>query len=259
MGDVLAEAFRAELPCDGVAAASLASRAREYLSDPSGTPEDADEDLVLRLRDPRTFGSFAETMLNDRGLAAPLRRALLEHVFDLLPLPRTEGDVIEVESRAPPHLLALASTLAEEEGLTVLHVMHIVYAVFLNRSLVTAVPRRTRSAILHTILVQPESGENLRALYAGLHLAAVPEAEAAWELRRLLKTDAVARGLRTSVASLAGSDDGGRSGLTRMAQNEGLLPADLEDPQDPAILANIPRLPGRLSAASQRFLTRADP
>lgn len=254
MADALADAFRAELPCDATVAAALAARARERLPRMAGSPEDTDEDLVLRLRDPRVFGAFVEALLADRDLPGPVRRALVEHVFDLLPLPRTEGEVIEVESRAPPHLLTLATVLTEADGLTVLHVMHLVYAVFLDRSLVTGVPRRVRSALVHSILAGSEAEEGLRALYAALNLSAVQEPEAMSELRTLLADSAIPATLRHLVASLAAADDGGRSELTRLAQKQGLLSADLEDPQSPEVIANIPRLPARLARAGRRYL-----
>ncbi len=254
MADILADAFRAEIPCDGPVAASLAARVRRSLPAWGGDAEDTDEDLVLRLRDPRAFGAFVETLLPDPALDALVRRALVEHVFDLLPLPRTEGEVIQVESRAPPHLLALAAVLEEGEGLTILHVMHLVFAVFLDRSLVTAVPRRTRSAILGAILGRSEGEEDLRALYAALHLSAVTESEAVSELRRILDDSTVPMALRRSIASLAASNDGGRGELSRLARKQGLIPADLEDLQSPEILANIPRVPARLAPAAQRFL-----
>lgn len=257
MADLLADALRTELPCEAAVAAWLAARARERHPRWGAGPEDTDEDLVLRLRDPRVFGAFVEDLAADPTLDAAVHRVLVEHVFDLLPLPRTEGEVIEVESRAPPHLLALAAILVEGEGLTILHVMHLVYAVFLNRSLVTGVPRRTRSVVLGAILARSEGEENLRAVYAALHLSAVPETEAVTEFRRILNDPAVPASLRRSVASLAASEDGGRTELSRMARKEGLLPADLEDAQSPEILANIPRLPARLAVAGQRFLAGA--
>jgi len=171
-------------------------------------------------------------------------------------LPRSEGEVIEVETRAPPRLLDLANRLAESSGLSVLHVMHVVYAVFLDRSLFSSVPRSTRSALYRAVLRQADAGEDLRVLYAGLHLAAVPEPEASSEFRRTLKSQETPDTLRHSLAAVAASDDGGRSALTRMAQREGLLPADLSDAQAPAILASIPRLPERLAAPGRRYRER---
>jgi hypothetical protein len=255
----LAKAFRAELPCSDAMAAVLSSLAQERLSRLGGSPEDSEEDLVLRLRDPRIFGAFVESIAEDRRVPPPVQSVLIEHVFDLLPLPRTEGEVIAVESRAPRHLLALAASLAANEGLSVLHVMHLVYAIFLDRSLVADVPRKTRSFVLHAIVSEKGGEEELRLLYACLALAAVPETEAASELRRILKMAAVPVGTRRALATIAAATDGGQAALTRIAQRQGLLPADLGELESPMVLANIPRMPARLSAPGVRFLKRSAP
>ncbi len=256
MADPIADAFRTEIPCDERVAASLAARARERLPQIARSSEDSDEDLVLRLRDPRLFGAFVEGLLADPDVPEGVRWALVEHVFDLLPLPRTEGEVFEVESRAPPHLLALAAGLAGAEGLTVLHVMHLVYAVFLDRSLVRGVPRRVRSDVLRAILARTEAEEGLRLFYAALHLSAVSEREATSEVKHILDLAAIPPSLRRRIASLAVAEDGGRAELAHLAQKEGLVPSDLEDLQSPEILANVPRLPGGLAEPAQAYMAR---
>lgn len=257
MASTLVEMFRSELPCSEDVAVILADLARRKLPRLVGSAEDSDEDLVLRLRDPRVFGEFVESVEGEARVSAPARNALVEHVFDLLPLPRTEGEVIAVETRAPRRLLSFAAALAATGELTVLHIMHLVYAVFLDRFLVLEVPRTVRSSVLRAVVAEGGSGEPLRILYAGLHLSAVPEPEAAAELRRILTGTAVPDPVRRSLASLAAAEDGGQTQLTRWAQREGLIPEDLEEGQAPSILANIPRLPARLRSAGRRFLERA--
>lgn len=256
MGDGLADALRSELSCSTHVASALAPLVREHLGQLGGNSEDSDADIVVRLRDPRAFGALAEVVVGHTGAGAPLRLAVVEHVFDLLPLPRSEGDVIEVEARAPPRLLALAAFLVESDNLSVLHVMHLVYAVFLDRSLIGNVSRPTRSALYRSILRHADVNENLRILYAALHLAAVAESEATAEFRRTLGSAVLSATLRRSLASMAAANDGGRTMLTGLAQREGLLPGDLPDVQAPAILATIPRLPERLAAAGRTYLER---
>ncbi len=258
MPTALADAFRTELPCGAGEAETLARLARQRVPRLGGSSEDSDEDLVSRLRDPRIYGDFVESVIGGPRVTPALRIALIEHAFDLLPLPRTEGEVIAVEARAPRRLLALASSLAAAEDLSVLHVMHLVYAVFLDRSLFTEAPRRVRSAVLRAVLSEGGSGERLRLVYAGLHLAAVPEAEAYNELNRILRDHGLGRPLRHGLAALAAAEDGGRASLTRMAQEEGLLPRDLEDAEAPEVIANIPRLPDRLVRTARRFQDRRD-
>lgn len=258
VASALVDALRSELPCSEAVARVLADLARERVPRLTGSVEDSDEDVVLRLRDPRLFGEFVESMEDDARVTPATRALLLEHVFDLLPLPRTEGEVIAVETRAPRHLLSLAAGLARSGGLSVLHVMHLVYAVFLDRSLVSSVPRPTRSDVLRAIVSEGGSGEGLRVLYAALHLASVPEPEAAGELRRILGEPAIPVPLRRSLALLAADEDGGRNALAGLARREGLIPETAEDPEGPSVLASIPRLPERLRTAGRRFLERTD-
>lgn len=260
MSDALADALRVEVPCSTRDAGVLADLARLRLRSVGRVPEDSDEDLVLRLRDPRVFGTFAEAALADTRLGEATRRALVEHAFDLLPLAMSEGEVFVVGARAPPKLLGLAAFLARAGDLTVLHLMHLVYAVFLDRSLVSGAPRRTRSAVLHDILRQADASERLRVLYGALHLASVPASEARIEFRKIHRTKALPGGVRQTLAVLAAAPDGGRAELTRLAQKEGLLPSGLDDQEAPAILANIPRLPEGLAALGRRYAARhADP
>ncbi len=259
MSDPLAEAFQSEIPCEKAVATLLASLAREHLARLGGGPEDSDADLIVRLRDPRVFGTFAEVVCADRRAGAAAQDAVLEHVFDLLPLPRSELELINVEARAPPRLLALALRLAESEGLSVLHVMHLVYAVFLDRSLVLNVPRATRSAVYRSVLGIRDASEDLRVLYACLHLSTVSEAEGVAEIHATMRSRSLPPSLRHSLASVAASEDGGRFALTVVAQREGLVPSELGEPQRATVLANIPRLPEKLAAPARKFLARGPP
>ncbi len=258
MASALVDAFRSELPCSDAEARTLAELARGRVPHLAGSPEDTEEDVVLRLRDPRLFGEFVESVGGDARVTTATRVLLLEHVFDLLPLPRTEGEVIAVETRAPRHLLSFAAALVPAGGLSVLHVMHLVYAVFLDRSLVSAVPRPIRSAVLHAIVTEGGSGEGVRVLYAALHLASVAGSEAAGELQRILGDPVVPIAVRRSLAALAAAEDGGQGPLMRMAQREGLIPEAIEDAPGPSALASIPRLPEGLRPAGRRFLEQAD-
>src|SRR3970040_2453316 len=103
----------------------LAARARGLLPTLTGSQDDSPEDMAVRLRDPRIFGTFVCLLLPEEGIGPAAKIALAEHAFALLPLPGSEGDVILVGSRAPPRLLALAGFLSDEGRLNVLHVMHV--------------------------------------------------------------------------------------------------------------------------------------
>ncbi len=253
MSDALAETLSADLRCDARAASQLAALARTRLPGITGATEDSDEDLGQRLRDPRVFGEFVASLLDERGLAERIRTVLAEHAFDLLPLPRGEGDIILVEGRAPRSLLSIARYLAERGGLTVLHAMHLVFAVFLDRSIVATADRPVRSAVLRDLLALPEASVGLRSLYAAMHLASVPEPEAYREMRGILRAN-VDQAVKATLARAAMAEDGGVGSFLRIAREEGLVPVDWTDATAPEVVANIPRLPSRLGALGRRSL-----
>lgn len=255
--DPLVTALRADLRLDADGAEVLAAQAHRLLPKLAHSPDDTAEDLVVRLRDPRIFGEFAAVLVNEDVLPQASLRAVVEHAFDLLPLPRGEHEAFAVSARAPPRLLALAPYLVDADAFTVLHFLHLVYAVFLDRSLVTKVSRGDRSFVLRYIVAQEEFALPLRTLYISLHLASVPEPEAHAALRRILALDGVPMALRERLARLAAADDGGLAELRRIAEDEGLLAATSKDPADPVVLANVPRLPERLRALGRRFLGRS--
>lgn len=255
--DVLAESFRADLRCDASAATRLAGLARDRLPRIASTSEDSDEDLVLRLRDPRVFGEFAGSLIRDAVLPRALREAMAERTFDLLPLPRGEGDVILVESRAPRGLLAIAGFVGDAGALTVLHVMHLVFAVFLDRGIVRDADCKVRDAVLTQVLAQTEANAPLRVLYAAMHLAAVPDAEAHRVFRRILRMRDVDDAVKSSLARAAAAEDGGVAHLLSLSRDEGLVPSEWTDESAPEVIANIPRLPPRLRAPASRWLARA--
>ncbi|MGQ0798237.1 MAG: hypothetical protein ACT4OI_10320 [Methanobacteriota archaeon] len=252
--DALVEALRADLRLEAEAAAVLAARARRFLPRLTHSDDDSTEDLVVRLRDPRLFGELAVHLLDDAALPPTALRAVVEHAFDLLPLPHGEHDAFAVGARAPGRLLGLARSLIDADAFTVLHFLHLLYAIFLDRSLVRSATRADRSRVLAHALAQDEFTVPLRTLYAALHLTSVPEPEAHAELRRLLASDRIPRDLRERLARIATAEDGGRAELTGIAKDEGLLASEAMDPTDPVVLANVPRLPERLRAPARRWL-----
>jgi hypothetical protein len=256
VGDSLADSLAADLRCDPSIAVQLAAKARHYLPEILGTVDDHDEDLILRLRDPRVCGELAAALLEDNQVSGKARILLAEHTFDLLPLPRGEADVILVETRAPRSLLPLAAFLTETNGLTVLHVMHLLFAVFLDRDIVRGAARTVRSKVLYAVVRLTETDADHRSLYAALHLSAVPEPEAHGAFRAILSGD-VDESVKELIARASAADDGGFTILLKTAQAVGLVPSDWTDAGRPEALANIPRLPPRLRALGRRWLNRS--
>ena len=257
VADPLIEAFRQDLRCRIRDAARLAARARASRLE-IGEAEDSDEDLVTRLRDPRTFGDFAAQAIRDSRLLPSTRVRLAERAFDLLPVPDTESEVLVVEGRAPRSLLRLVEFLGSHRALTSVQVLHTVYAVFLDRSLVTESSPGTRARALAWMAVAAGAVGNPVLVYAAMHLAVVPPIEAVGTLGQLLRSRRVPDGLKVSLAELAAAEDGGARRWTEVAKTEGLLAADA-DPDSPAGIATTPRLEERVRHTARRWLARRRP
>lgn len=254
MPEPLRDSFLADLRCSPDEASALADLARTWHSERRSEAEDTDEDLIVRLRDPRAYGDFVAGTLADGRLSVKTRTALVEGAFDLLSLPGSEGDVFLVEARAPKGLLTLAAFLAAHGGLTVLHAMHLLYAVFLDRHLVVAVPREARTAVLDAVVRLPEANERVKILYACLHLAVVPAPEAYRALKALLRAAGVPDSFKRALASSVAAEDHGAGRLAALARDEGLLPPEAADAGDPSVIANVPRMPDELASLGRRWL-----
>lgn len=254
MAESLRDSFLADLHCSPDEATVLAALARTWHSARRSEAEDTDEDLIVRLRNPRSYGDFVAANLADPRLSSGTRNALVDGAFDLLTLPGSEGDVFLVEARAPKGLLTLAGFLAAQGGLTVLHAMHLLYAVFLDRSLVLAVPREARSAVLDAVVRLPEASERVKILYACLHLAVVPAAEGHRTLKALLHTADIPDSLKRALASAVAAEDHGAGRLAALARDEGLLPSEAADAGDPSVIVNVPRMPDELAPLGRRWL-----
>lgn len=252
--DPLEDLFRSGIGCPAGDARALAAAARLRVPRLAGGADDTEEDLVFRLGDPRTFGEFVAPLLGDGRLARATRTALAERAFDLLDLPRHEGEVFAVETRAPPHLLAIADFLGASESFTILHALHLVYSVFLDRGLLTAVDRGTRERVLRCVLAERGANPGLRTLYACMHLAAMPPKEALETAAVVLDDRGLDRAVRSSLAETAAAEDGGAARLRRIAQDEGLLPRSPRGTDDLAAIANVPRVPGAVAAAARGWL-----
>jgi len=233
--------FTEEFGCAAADGQRLAVLAREQRASFGGTSEDGEEDLVVRLREPRAFGAFAGECIEEGSLAERTRVTMAGRVFDLLSLPRSEDEAFSVAMRAPPNLLVFARHLARADEFTPLHFLHLVYAIFLDRGLVAAVDADVRSGVLEDVAAAALPDDRVSALYVSLHLSAVEEPEAMEELRTLLESGAVRWPFKRLVAGVVAPDVRGVAAWVQLAQDEGLLPTGL-DPQDPSIHANLPRM-----------------
>jgi len=216
----------------------------------------SDEDVIARLQDPRAFGLFARRVLDAR-VSREVKIGVAERAFDLIPIPATEHAAIRVEERTPPGLLRIVRFLLENEAFTVLHLLHLVYAAFLDSALLRTADRVTRTWVLMAIVTREELPETSRLLAAFQFLAAMAPRDAASAFDAIGKARRVSRTVRTGLAVAASGSDGGRAWFAAVAVQEGLLPPlGVSEASRMEFEARVPALPENVRSRARRWLER---
>ena len=216
----------------------------------------SDEDVISRLQDPRPFGLFAHRVLDAR-VSREAKIAVAERAFDLIPIPATEHIAFPVEERTPPALLRIVKYLLENESFTVLHLLHLIYASFLDPKVLQDADRRTRTWVLLAIMVREELPETPRLLAAFQFLASMAPRDAAAAFDGILKARFVSSTVRSGLAAAASGSDGGRTWFAAVATEEGLLPPmDASGAGALEFEARVPALPENVRGRARRWLER---
>jgi len=230
MADALPEYLREEFPVIAKEARVLSLQARDAVTefqrslDPKAAASElSDEDVIARLRDPRAFGRFARHVLDSR-VSRDAKIAVAERTFDLIPIPASDRVAFRVAERTPPGLLRIARYLLENEAFTVLHLLHLIYAAFLDPRILREADRRTRTWVLMAVMSREELPDTARLLTAFLFLAAMSPRDAASAFHGIVGARFVSPTLRAGLAASASGSDGGRAWFAAVAVQEGLVP-----------------------------------
>ena len=216
----------------------------------------SDEDVVARLLDPRAFGLFARRVLDAR-VSREVKIAVADRAFDLIPIPASEHAVLRVDERTPPGLLRLVRFLLENEAFSVLHLLHLVYASFLDPELLRRSDRATRAWVLMAIVARGEFPEAQRLLASFQFLASMAPRDAASAFDGIVKAKFVSPTVRSGLAAAASSSDGGRAWFEAVAVQEGLVsPATGSEVSDVERAARVPVLPENVRVRARRWLER---
>jgi hypothetical protein len=216
----------------------------------------SDEDVISRLQDPRAFGLFARRVLDAR-VSREVKIAVAERAFDLIPIPVGEHVAFRVEERTPPALLRFVKFLLENEAFTVLHLLHLVYAAFLEPKVLREADRHTRTWVLVAIMSREELPETPRLLAAFQFLASMAPRDAGSAFDGILKAKFISRTVRSGLAAAASGSDGGRAWFAAVASDEGLLPPSREsDASAVELEARVPSLPESVRGRARKWLER---
>lgn len=215
----------------------------------------SDEDVIARLQDPRAFGLFARRVLDSR-VSREVKVAVAERVFDVIPIPASEDVAFRVDERTPPGLLRIARVLLENEEFTILHLLHLVYAAFLDPRILRGADRRTRTWVLMAIMSREELPDTARLLGAFLFLAAMSPRDAASAFHGIVSAKFVGIGVRSGLAAAASGSDGGRSWFAAVAAQEGLLPrSSVSEPPTAEFEVRVPAMPEAVRERARAWLT----
>src|SRR3990172_57277 len=230
MGTALHEWLQEEFPLIAGEARVLHHLAYEAVAefqrslDPGAqAAELSDEDVLARLNDPRAFGLFAHRVLASR-VSRQAKIGVAERAFDLIPIPASEHAAFPVEERTPPGLLRLARFLLENEAFMVLHLLHLIYAAYLDPRILREADRRTRTWVLMAMMAREELPDTERLLAAFQFLAAMAPRDAASAFHGIVSAKYVRPTVRAGLAAAASGSDGGRAWFAAVAVQEGLLP-----------------------------------
>ena len=216
----------------------------------------SDEDVVARLQDPRAFGLFARRV-HDARVSREVKIAVAERAFDLIPIPATEHDAFRVAERTPPGLLRIVRFLLENESFSVLHLLHLIYAAFLDADVLRSADRQTRTWVLMAIVAREELPETQRLIAAFQFLAAMSPRDAAAAFDGIAKAKYVSPSVRTGLAAALSGSDGGRTWFAAVAVQEGLLPPGNEsDASKMEFEARVPRLSEVVVTRARKWLER---
>lgn len=214
----------------------------------------SDEDVLARLNDPRAFGLFAHRVLASR-VSREAKIGVAERAFDLIPIPASEHAAFPVEERTPPGLLRLARFLLENEAFTVLHLLHLIYAAYLDPQILRGSDRRTRTWVLMAVMAREELPDTERLLAAFQFLAAMSPRDAASAFHGIVSAKYVRTSVRSGLAAAASGSDGGRAWFAAVAGQEGLLPTST--PSEASAVefeARVPAIPENVRARAREWL-----
>jgi hypothetical protein len=223
--------------------------------DPRAEASDlSDEDVIARLQDPRAFGGFVRRVLGSR-VSREVKIGVAERAFDLIPIPASETVAIRVEERTPPGLLRIARYLLENDEFTILHLLHLVYAAFLDPRILRGVDRGTRTWVLMAVMSREELPDTSRLLAAFQFLSAMSARDAASAFHAIVSAKFVGMGVKGGLAAAASGSDGGRAWFAAVAVQEGLLPrSSLAEPSSAEYEARVPAMPEAVRERARRWL-----
>ncbi len=217
------------------------------------SPEGSDPSV----RSPFFLGLLVSTVLSHEGLSRRTKlRACLE-IFDAIPLPEREDEAFLTEERVPPGLQEAALFLLREEEFLEYHLLHMIYALYLDPWLAAAASPDVRVENVTTILSEGFP-ENLILLYAYLLLSSpvLGSDEAQAILSIILEAPGVSLQAKQALCWASIDRTFGITWFGQLAVVEGLFPRGDGSPEEILREVRVRPLPQSLTSAAEEWLLR---
>lgn len=231
MWDVVEARFRSLLRPRPEEAEALREALTEGLVDLPGA-----DALLLRTEvDPVLLGRVTRALLGRDDVADATKARACEALFDAIPLPDREDEAFLTPATVPPTLQEAARYLARRGDFGDYHLLHLVYALYLDPDRAASAPLSVLRENLDAVLTH-EAEAAVKLLYVGFLLAAPglrpEEARALFETA--LAAETLAEEARARLCQAALDPEQARSWLGELARREGLF-APKETPEEPLL------------------------
>jgi hypothetical protein len=212
------------------------------------------EERRTDLRSPTIVGLLTSHLLLRDDISGETKLRACMELFHSIPLPEREDEAFLTERTVPRGLQEAAQFLLRKGEFVEYHLLHLIYALYLDPRLSSAAPLDVLEGNLRMIM-EGDFEENLKMLYAYLLLSSPilgPETTAPL-MSALLEAEGISTDAKRSLCMAALDRTFSLDWFTRLATAEGLFPRGV-DRSDVLLEVRVRPLPGDLATVAGEWL-----
>lgn len=210
------------------------------------------------LRSPLFFGLLTLRILQNPRASREAKLRACWTLFDVIPLPETDAQVFSTEGAVPRGLQETASFLLMGGEFVEYHLLHLIYAMYLDPERAAQGPFRVLRENLDRLMLE-EIDERSKLLYAYLLLSspALTDRQAVDLLNSLLTGTCLSEESRRGLCLASMDATFSVTWFADMAREEGLYPAEVDGKEGPIVEARVRPLPSCLAIVAEDWLLAA--
>ncbi len=207
---------------------------------------------------PATFGRLTSLLISHRGIKRGTKLRACQRLFDAIPLPESEDEVFVTAETVPPSLQEASSLLLDGDEFVDYHLLHLIYALYVDPERGAAAPMTVLGRNLSAIL-ESDFEEGLKLLYTYLLLSStgLQPGEAGGLFLLVLEGPGISDKAKRLLALAAADHTFGAEWFAGLASDEGLYPREQGAMSEILREARVRPLPEALSATAEEWLVRA--